>query len=519
MKIERTKNAKRNMIFGTALKLYQIIIPFLMRSFIVYCLGVQYLGLNSLFTSVLQVLNLAELGVGSAMVYSMYEPITRDDTVTICALMNLYKWYYRIIGAVVLIAGVALTPFIPRLIKGDVPADVNVYILYLLNLFATVLTYWLLAYRNSILQAYQRVDVVSKVNIITDTAKYILQVGALFAFKNYYLYVIAILVSQMAMNIITALESKKMYPNIQPIGKLPKETTREINKRIKDLFTAKLGTTIVNSADTIVISSFLGLTALAIYQNYYFIMTAVIGVIGVLLSACTAGIGNSFIVETIEKNYVDFKKFNFMLTWMAGICVCCFLNLYQPFMILWMGSENLLDMGCVVLMCIYFYLYTINHFMCTYKDATGMWHEDRFRPLVAALVNLTLNLLLVRYIGLFAIILSTVVSYIIVTIPWLIHNLFTVLFKMPSKEFVGKFIKYILIVCLAAIISYIICERLPETGVITIILRLAVSVLIPNLIFLVVLGHGEEFEGSLEMVDRLTQYKFYKFTNIFRRKA
>ena len=159
----------------------------------------------------------------------------------------------------------------------------------------------------------------------------------------------------MTMNIIIALESKKMYPDIQPVGKLPKETTREINKRIKALFTAKLGTTIVNSVDTIVISSFLGLTALAIYQNYYFIMTAVIGVIGVLLSACTAGIGNSLIVETVEKNYIDFKKFNFMLIWLAGICVCCFLNLYQPFMILWMGSENLLNMGCVILMCVYFF--------------------------------------------------------------------------------------------------------------------------------------------------------------------
>ena len=517
MKIERTKNAKRNMIFGTSLRLYQILIPFLMRSFIVYCLGVQYLGLNSLFTSVLQVLNLAELGVGSAMVYSMYEPITKDDTITICALMNLYKWYYRIIGAVVLIAGVALTPFIPKLIKGEIPADINIYILYLLNLFATVLTYWLLAYRNSVLQAYQRVDVVSKVNIITDTAKYILQIGALFAFKNYYLYVIAILVSQMAMNIITALESKKMYPQINPVGKLPKEATREINKRIKDLFTAKLGTTIVNSADTIVISSFLGLTALAIYQNYYFIMTAVIGVIGVLLSACTAGIGNSLIVETIEKNYIDFKKFNFMLTWLTGICVCCFLNLYQPFMTLWMGGENLLSMGCVILMCMYFYLYTVNHFMCTYKDAAGMWHEDRFRPLIAALVNLTLNLLLVRYIGLFAIILSTVVSYIVVTIPWLIYNLFTVIFKMLAKDFIKKFIKYIIIVCLSAAISYVICIRLPKTGIITIVLRSIVSFTIPNIVFLIFLGHGQEFEGSLEMVDRLTQNKLCKITNIFRK--
>lgn len=519
MKMERTKNAKRNMIFGVLLKIYQIIIPFLMRSFIVYCLGVQYLGLNSLFTSVLQVLNLAELGVGSAMVYSMYKPITEEDTITICALMNLYKWYYRIIGAIVLIVGIFLTPLIPNLIKGDIPLDINIFILYWLNLFATVLTYWLFAYRNSILQAHQRVDVVSKVNIITDTLKYIMQIGALFIFKNYYLYVIAILISQTAMNIITALESKRMYPNIKPIGKLSKEITQEINRRIRDLFTAKLGSTIVNSADTIVISSFLGLTALAIYQNYYFIMTAVIGVIAVLLSACTAGIGNSLIVESKDKNYSDFKKFNFMLTWLAGICVCCFLNLYQPFMILWMGNDNLLSMGCVILMCIYFYLYIVNHFMCTYKDAAGMWHEDRFRPLIASLVNLTLNLLLVRYIGLFAIILSTVLSYIIVTIPWLIHNLFSVVFNISSKEFIRKFIIYVFVVFLSALISFGVCNLSSLTGIVSIILRLIISIIIPNVVYLILLRHEPEFEGSLEMVDRLTQNRLIKFTNIFRKRV
>ena len=192
MKIERTKNAKRNMIFGTALKLYQILLPFVMRTAMVYCLGVQYLGLNSLFTSILQVLNLAELGVGSAMVFSMYRPIAEEDHKTICALINLYKWYYRIIGVVVMVAGLILLPFIPHLINGEVPKDINVYVLYLLNLGATVLTYWLFAYRNSVLQGYQRSDVVSKVNIVTDTVKYALQIGALFIFQNYYYYVIEI---------------------------------------------------------------------------------------------------------------------------------------------------------------------------------------------------------------------------------------------------------------------------------------------------------------------------------------
>ena len=144
----RTRNATRNMMFGTLLKIYQMIVPFLMRTVMIYFMGVQYVGLNSLFTSILQVLNLAELGVGSAMVYSMYKPIATDDETRICALMRLYRTYYRVIGLVIAIIGACLTPFIPKLIKSDVPPDINIYILYILNLAVTVLSYWLFAYKN-----------------------------------------------------------------------------------------------------------------------------------------------------------------------------------------------------------------------------------------------------------------------------------------------------------------------------------------------------------------------------------
>ena len=152
MKLERTQNAKRNIATGLPLKLYRTLMPFIMRTALIYLLGAQYLGLSSLFTSILEVLNLAELGVGSAMVYSMYKPIVEDDDATICALMNLYKKYYRIIGLMVLAAGLVLLPFVPSLIHGDVPQDINVRVLYLMYLGTTVLSYWLFAYKNSLLQ-------------------------------------------------------------------------------------------------------------------------------------------------------------------------------------------------------------------------------------------------------------------------------------------------------------------------------------------------------------------------------
>lgn len=385
-----------------------------MRTAMIYLMGVQYLGLNSLFTSALQVLNLAELGVGSAMVFSMYKPIAENDNTTICALMKLYRTYYRVIGLVIAVVGCALIPFIPRLIKSDVPADINIYILYLLNLGTTVLSYWLFAYKNSILQAHQRADVVSKVTLVTSTIQYGSQLFVLWAFHNYYLYVIVMLATQALTNIVTAVCADKLYPQFKPRGKVDKIQVQKINQRIRDLFTSRIGGVVYDSADTIVVSAFLGLTVLAVYQNYFFILNAITGFIAVVFAACTAGIGNSIVMESKEKNYQDLNKFAFIITWIAGFCSACLLCIYQPFMELWVGKDLILSFSAVVCFVIYFFVRQFNALFNLYKDASGMWHEDRLRPLIAALTNLVLNLILVKFIGIYGILLSTVL-----TILWL----------------------------------------------------------------------------------------------------
>ncbi len=182
----RVGNASRNIVFGMFLKGYQILLPFLMRTAMMYYMGMEYIGLNSLFGSILWVLNIAELGVGSAMVYSMYQPIIDKDKVQICALLRLYRTYYRVIGLVIAVVGLVLTPFIPYLIKKDVPADTNVYIVYLLNLFCTVMTYWLFAYKNSLLVAHQRNDIASKVMLVTNTFQYGILFIIVIFLRHYY---------------------------------------------------------------------------------------------------------------------------------------------------------------------------------------------------------------------------------------------------------------------------------------------------------------------------------------------
>lgn len=487
MKIERTKNAGRNIVFGVMLKAYQIVIPFVMRTVMIYLMGVQYLGLNSLFTSILQVLNLAELGVGSAMVYSMYKPIAIDDETRICALMKLYRMYYRVIGLVIAIIGAFLTPFIPKLIKSDVPPDINIYILYILNLAVTVLSYWLFAYKNCLLDAHQRTDVTSKVTLVTNTVQYALQILVLVLFKNYYAYVIVALFTQAMTNIVIAMVVTKMFPDYRPNGKLESSEIKTINRRIRDLFTAKLGGTITNSADTIVISAFLGLTTLAVYQNYYFIMNAVCGFITVLFSSITAGIGNSLVTETIEKNYKDFKVFSFIICYILCICCCCFIGLYQPFIRLWVGNKYILDYRFVILFCVLFYCLELAMLWASIKDAAGLWHSDRFRPLVGASVNLILNIVLVQYCGLYGIILSTVLSYIFISMPWLIHNLFSLVYKKPLYSYILDISKYVLITLITSLIVNFVCLNINIGGILELILKLVVCLLVPffvqNLVF------------------------------------
>ena len=508
MKNERTKNATRNIAFGVLLKAYQIVVPFLMRTAMIYFMGVQYLGLSSLFTSILQVLNLAELGVGSAMVYSMYKPIVEDDEATICALLRLYRTYYWTIGLVIAAAGLVLTPFIPRLIKSDLPAGLNVYVLYLLNLSVTVLSYWLFAYKSSLLQAHQRIDVVSKVTLVTYTVQCALQFFVLIVLKNYYAYVIVSLAVQALTNIATAAVAWKMYPRYKPAGKLPDGEIRNINRRIRDLFTSKLGSVIVNSADTIVISAFLGLTMLAVYQNYFYIMSSIIGFVAIAFSACTAGIGNSIIVETREKNFGDLRKFTFLICWIAGFCTVCLLCLYQPFMDIWVGEELKLGFPVVICLCIYYFLYEINQLLNTYKDAAGIWHEDRFRPLVTALSNLAMNLVMVQFWGIYGVILSTVLSMVLIGMPWLLHNLFTVLFdRQDLLPYLKRLLLYAAVTAVGCVATYWLCSLVPLERWPLLIVRGILCCIVPNLIFFGVYHALPEFRESLILVDKMTKGK------------
>lgn len=503
MRINKAENAARNMIFGTLQKSINIILPFVTRTVMIYTLGANYLGLNSLFSSILQVLNLAELGVGSAMIFSMYKPIAEDDTDTICALMKLYKIYYRIIGTIILILGLLIIPALPFLIKKNLPGDVNIYILYLMNLASTVLSYWLFAYKNCLLYAHQRNDIIDLTSTLVIITQQLIQIVVLFCFNNYYYYLTIVLVAQVAKNITNAYIAKRMYPNYIPKGALKKSKIKRINQKVKDLFTSKIGNVVISSVDSIVISSFMGLTALAMYQNYYYIMSSISSFVFVIFVACTAGIGNGLITDSTKKNYREFNDLSFIIAWISCFCVCSFYSLFQPFMKIWVGENMMYGIEVVVLFCIYFYLYILSGIFSTYKDAAGIWHEDRFRPIIASFLNLLINITFVKRFGIYAILLSTIISYIVINIPWLIYNIFHVLFKKNPKQYIGRMLIYITITFVICGINGFICSFISYQGFLGLFYKGIVCIIIPNVCFFFIFRNTTEFKDCLQLIKRM----------------
>lgn len=505
VKLERKKNAIAGTKAGILLRIYRIVGPFLLRTVFLYTLGVEYLGLDSLFTSIIQVLNIAELGVGTALVFSMYEPISKDENLKICALLKLYKYYYRIIGCVVLTVGIGISPFLPKLIKNGIPSDMNLFILYYMNLFATVLSYWLFSYRNSLFNAYQRTDVISWVGIFTNTIRYVAQILILLIFKNYYAYLFFSIFEQVINNLLIAYYSKKYFPKISATGDVDKKTKSKINRTVKDLFFSKLGQVITNSFDTVVISVFLGLSYLAIYQNYYYIISSIIAMFTILYRACLAGFGNSLLTETQKKNYSDFNKLTYVICFALNFCVSCLLCLYTPFMYLWLRKESLiLNYIYVILFTIYFLVYEITMLLEVYKDAAGNWHKDRFRPLIASVVNLITNIMLVKLIGLYGIIISTIISYLFINIPWIYKRLFRdVFYEISAKEYAFKLLKYLFVIIFSACVCANVCGYVKlGNNILQFIFNGVICLIFSCLFFWIFTFKSQEYTSILEYLRR-----------------
>lgn len=501
--MSRITNTIRNVKYGAVNKILVLVFRFAIRTIIIKKLGSEFVGLSSLFTSILQVLNLAELGVGSAIAYSLYKPIAQNDEKTIRALMNLYKIIYRIIGAVILIIGLCLLPFLEKLINGDIPKNINIYILYLIYLGNAVLTYLLFAYKTILFEVNQRNDIISKLNISLNILQFIYQVVVILVFKNYYLYVLSLPIITILNNLFGLYLASKRYPKYYCEGKVDKIIKKDIAKRVYGLLLQKICATTRNSLDSIFISAFLGLNIIAIYNNYYMIMDAVVIMLSILTASVLASIGNSIATTSVEKNYQDMNKINFIYMWISGWCTICLACLFQPFIQVWLGKNYLLSISSVILFCLYFYILKMGDILSSYSQGAGLWWEGKYRALVELILNIVLNYILGKIYGLNGIILGTIISLFFVNFIYGSTIVFKHYFKNESViKYYIIHLKYFIVTCSVLVLTYFLVSKISLYGFWGFFIKAITCLFLPNIIYFCIYRKNEHFENTIEIIKR-----------------
>ena len=509
--MDYTKNAIRNIVWGLINNFVIILIPLINRTIIIHFLGSEFMGLDGLFTSILQMLNIAELGFSTAIVFSMYKPIAEKDSDTICALLSLYQRVYRIIGMVILLIGVSIIPILPKLIHGNIPDGINLYVLYLIFLGNTVLGYWMFAYKKSLILAHQRVDILSNIDSIVRLMGIGIQLVILLILKNYYYYILVMPLLTLADNFSVEYISKKLFPQYFCKGELSQEIKQDIWKRIKGLMIQKVCVKSRNSMDNIIISTFLGLLMVTAYGNYYCIMGGITSILGCFTSAIRAGVGQSIVINSAEENHQNMLRFNFMYMWMSGVIVTILICIYQPLIALWVGESNLLPFYVTCAICVYFYSLCMGDVLSLYSSGAGLWWEGRYRGFVEAIMNIFLNIFLGKLWGVFGVVLATNIYIIIVN--FLYGSTIVYRFYFKNKKiflFYRKHLLYSIVALISSIISYSICDKVTVENFWGICIRCIISFVISNSVFWFLLRKQKEYYDSMTFVQNFLKDKIKK---------
>lgn len=512
MRLERTKNAARNAAFGYLSRLILLFFPFITRSVFLRVLDSEYLGLNGLFSSILMVLNMSELGFGSAIVVHMYRAIAADDGKTINALLNYYRKVYHIVGTVILCAGCAVIPFLPRLIRGSYPADINLTAVYLVFLFDTCASYFLFAYYSSLISAFQRDDLLTKVNLAAKVLMYIGQIAMLLTVNNYYAYLAIMPAFTIARNVFVYFTARKYFPEYKPYGSIAPKIKSDISTKIKGAIIGKVSGACRNSLDSIFVSMFLGLSATAIYGNYYYIMDTIAALLMILPLAAMGGIGNSVALESQEKNFCDLMRMNFLYMWLSGWCAICMLCLYQPFMKLWVGGDMLLPASTMVLFCVYLYILRIETTLGLYSETLGLYWERRYITIAEAVGNITLNYFLGKHFGIAGILWATIITVLGINFLWGCRVVFRHYFThFSANQYILWHLKRGAVTLTVGAVTYWACSFVTLSGIPGLIVTGLICVVLPNLLFFLIYRKTPSYQEAVPWV--LEKAKLIRFSH------
>lgn len=508
----RTENSIKNIIMNFLYNILNYGLRFVSRIVFVKTLAEVYLGVNGLLSNVLGILALTELGIGTAIGYSLYEPLAKKNTEKIRSLMKFYKKAYRIIALIVLSLGLILLPFLPYLIK-DVTGIKNLNIIYLIFLLNMVIGY-LFSYKRTLIESdqkkYKIVPFIMTFSIITS----VLQIIVLFIFKNYIVYLLIQSICIIIENIVINNYINKQYPylkNKEEVKPIEQKELTTIKNKVKALLLHKIGAYTLTSTDNLIISKMIGIVTVGVYSNYSLIVNMISSLIYVLVSNVTSSLGNLIASEQPKKRRKVFNEMNLTCFILYGISSVCFINLFNPFIELVFGEKYLLSISVVYVVVINYYLIGMNNTVISIQTASGLYEKDKYIPLIQSIINIIISIVLAIKIGLAGVFIGTVISTLLPLIikPCIVYKY---VFNERTSMYFKEFIQQTLIVILSTIITSLLIDYITIKNIyVDLLFRLTISVIIPAIMIYIIYKNKDSFKDIIARIKIiLNKFKYKK---------
>lgn len=460
----RVQKSAKNVVWGLITYCVTLILTFVNRTIFIQFLKVEYLGCNGLFSNILSMLSLAELGIGAAIVYSLYKPLAEDDIKSVQAYMNTYKNAYWLISGIISVVGLCLVPVLPYIVDQDTGIGYGelriIYSLFLLN---AVLSYFF-AYKRSLLSAAQYEYINSLNNTVFAILRNLLQVVLLFFTHNYYVYLGVAIVCTLISNYVVSRKCDRIFPYLKKNNeKLDKPRKKQLYKYVLAQSSHKVGGIVVSGTDNLLITTLVanGLYIVGLYSNYVMIISSIRGVISIIFSSLTGSIGNLNTEKNIGKRKKVFDDIFFathILYSFSAICIFC---LIQDFVTLWLGESYTLDLAIVLVVLINYVIGGLRTPCQIYNTTLGLFWNDRFKPWIEAAINLIASVILIRFFGMVGVFLGTLFSTVTTSLwiePYLLYKHG---FKMKLIKYFAVYLKYCIQFVFVGAIAYFISKMIP----------------------------------------------------------
>ena len=492
-KESRTVNAKKNAVSAIGNKIILLILTFISRKFFIIYIGVEYLGINGLFSNILTLLSMADLGLGTAMNVSLYKPISENDTRKITALLNYFKTLYRIIAIAVAVIGISLMPFLKYLVNMD-SAIPHLQLYYLVFVLKNVMSY-LYIYKSSLIRADQKNYVINRVDAVVTFCKVVLQFFCVIAAKSYFLYILLDVVGVVAHNVIVSHKADREYSFINNDDRLTKEEQHNIFSDISSVFLYKIAWSLLNGTDNILMSVIVGTVYVGLYSNYLTITSNLEMLITLLFTSLTASVGNLVATSSPENRYKTFKTMQMVSFWLCGIVCIGLLFLTQDFIQLWLGKDFVLSNLTLVAIVLNVFFSICMRPVWTFREGTGMYKQIRYIMFITAFLNLVFSVMLGNIMGISGIIFATSLSKFL-TYFWYEPNiLFRDFFKKDSVNYYLDYFKNTILMLVVILLCAYCMKYFSKVSVLSWILKALICMAVVNAAYFIRYCRSAEFDN------------------------